>query len=132
MHLFDVGRLPRLVILSLLWTALVTCENERPINVDWCPERWCTCVSGNFKFGSFVDCLATSPVTNRAYRVFKKDDVSLDFSYACEGERHGNDPDFADKRGPDVIHAWTTRENVRVLAEKLRSRHRSRGRRGYR
>lgn len=37
-----------------------------------------------------------------------------------------NDPDFPDKRGPDVIHAWTTRENVRVLAEKLRSRHRSR------
>jgi glycosyltransferase involved in cell wall biosynthesis len=37
-----------------------------------------------------------------------------------------NDPDFPDKRGPDVIHAWTTRENVRVLAEKLRSRHRAR------
>ena len=37
-----------------------------------------------------------------------------------------NDPDFPDKRGPDVIHAWTTRENVRVLAEKLRSRYQSR------
>jgi glycosyltransferase involved in cell wall biosynthesis len=36
------------------------------------------------------------------------------------------DPDFPDQRGPDVVHAWTTRENVRVLAEKLRSRHRSR------
>jgi hypothetical protein len=30
---------------------------------------------------------------------------------------------FADGRGPQVIHAWTTRENVRVLAEKLRARH---------
>jgi len=37
-----------------------------------------------------------------------------------------NDPDFPDKRGPDVIHAWTARENVRVLTEKLRSRHRAR------
>ncbi|MDI1318911.1 MAG: hypothetical protein PSW75_01790, partial [bacterium] len=37
-----------------------------------------------------------------------------------------NDPDYANKRGPDVIHAWTTRENVRVLADKLRSRHRAR------
>jgi glycosyltransferase involved in cell wall biosynthesis len=36
------------------------------------------------------------------------------------------DPDFPNTRGPDVVHAWTTRENVRVLAEKLRSRHRSR------
>ncbi len=30
---------------------------------------------------------------------------------------------FADGRGPDVIHAWTTRENVRRLVEELRSRH---------
>ena len=30
---------------------------------------------------------------------------------------------FPDGRGPDVLHAWTTRENVRVLAEKLRARH---------
>ncbi|MDP2137572.1 MAG: glycosyltransferase [Candidatus Didemnitutus sp.] len=37
-----------------------------------------------------------------------------------------NDPDFPNQRGPDVIHAWTTRENVRVLVAKLRSRHRSR------
>ncbi len=37
-----------------------------------------------------------------------------------------HDPDFPNKRGPDVVHAWTTRENVRVLTEKLRSRHRSR------
>ena len=36
------------------------------------------------------------------------------------------DPDFANLRGPDVIHAWTTRENVRLLAEQLRSRHGSR------
>jgi glycosyltransferase involved in cell wall biosynthesis len=33
---------------------------------------------------------------------------------------------FADRRGPDVIHVWTTRENVRALADKLRTRHRSR------
>ncbi len=26
-------------------------------------------------------------------------------------------------RGPDVVHAWTTRENVRQLAESLRARH---------
>ncbi|SDS25693.1 Glycosyltransferase involved in cell wall bisynthesis [Opitutus sp. GAS368] len=37
-----------------------------------------------------------------------------------------NDPDFPDRRGPDIIHAWTTRENVRLLAEQLRSRHASR------
>lgn len=37
-----------------------------------------------------------------------------------------NDPDFADKRGPDIVHVWTTSENVRILAEKLRSRHQSR------
>ena len=30
---------------------------------------------------------------------------------------------FADGRGPDVIHAWTPREHVRILTEKLRSRH---------
>jgi glycosyltransferase involved in cell wall biosynthesis len=33
---------------------------------------------------------------------------------------------FPDGRGPDVIHAWTTRENVRRLAESLRQRHRAR------
>ena len=30
---------------------------------------------------------------------------------------------FTDGRGPQVIHAWTTRENVRTLTEKLRARH---------
>ena len=30
---------------------------------------------------------------------------------------------FPHGRGPDIIHAWTTRENVRVLTEKLRHRH---------
>ena len=30
---------------------------------------------------------------------------------------------FANGRGPEVIHAWTTRENVRALTEKLRARH---------
>jgi len=30
---------------------------------------------------------------------------------------------FADGRGPQIIHAWTTRENVRHLTEKLRARH---------
>lgn len=30
---------------------------------------------------------------------------------------------FADGRGPHIIHAWTTRENVRTLAEQLRTRH---------
>jgi glycosyltransferase involved in cell wall biosynthesis len=30
---------------------------------------------------------------------------------------------FPDGRGPDVIHAWTTRENVRLLATRLRDRH---------
>ncbi len=30
---------------------------------------------------------------------------------------------FPNGRGPDLIHAWTTRENVRGLAEKLRARH---------
>lgn len=30
---------------------------------------------------------------------------------------------FADGRGPDVIQAWTTRENVRQLTESLRARH---------
>ncbi len=30
---------------------------------------------------------------------------------------------FADGRGPQVVHAWTTRENVRTLTEKLRARH---------
>jgi len=33
---------------------------------------------------------------------------------------------FADGRGPDVIHAWTPREHVRILTEKLRARHGSR------
>lgn len=33
---------------------------------------------------------------------------------------------FPNGRGPDVIHAWTTRENVRQLTEKLRARHGSR------
>ena len=44
----------------------------------------------------------------------------LTFAEAERGEG------FADGRGPDVIHAWTTRENVRVLTEKLRLRHRAR------
>lgn len=30
---------------------------------------------------------------------------------------------FADHRGPDVIHAWTTRENVRQLTARLRARY---------
>lgn len=30
---------------------------------------------------------------------------------------------FADGRGPDIIHSWTTRENVRRLTEKLRALH---------
>lgn len=30
---------------------------------------------------------------------------------------------FADGRGPDILHAWTTRENVRQLTESLRARH---------
>src|ERR1035437_6434082 len=34
---------------------------------------------------------------------------------------------FPDGRGPDVIHAWTTRENVRVLTNKGRKRHQPRG-----
>ena len=33
---------------------------------------------------------------------------------------------FANGHGPDVIHAWTTRENVRGLTEKLLARHRAR------
>lgn len=33
---------------------------------------------------------------------------------------------FPDGRGPDVIHAWTTRENVRVLATRLKAKFRSR------
>jgi glycosyltransferase involved in cell wall biosynthesis len=32
---------------------------------------------------------------------------------------------FADGRGPDLIHAWTTRENVRRLTQKLRARHKA-------
>jgi len=32
---------------------------------------------------------------------------------------------FPNGRGPDLIHAWTTRENVRILTEKLRGRHRA-------
>ena len=38
----------------------------------------------------------------------------------------GSGVTFPDGRGPDIIHAWTTRENVRQLAEKLRTRHRAR------
>jgi len=34
-----------------------------------------------------------------------------------------NGAGFADGRGPDVIHAWTTREPVRQLTELLRHRH---------
>ncbi|RXK55688.1 glycosyltransferase [Oleiharenicola lentus] len=30
---------------------------------------------------------------------------------------------FSDDRAPDIIHAWTTRENVRRLTETLRARH---------
>lgn len=33
---------------------------------------------------------------------------------------------FSDGRGPDIIHAWTTRENVRILTERLRARYQSR------
>jgi len=33
---------------------------------------------------------------------------------------------FKNGRGPDLIHAWTTRENVRRLAEQIASRHSSR------
>lgn len=37
-----------------------------------------------------------------------------------------HDATFLDGRGPDLIHAWTTRENVRSLTETLRARHGSR------
>lgn len=33
---------------------------------------------------------------------------------------------FSDARGPDLVHAWTTRESVRRLAERLRDVHRCR------
>lgn len=33
---------------------------------------------------------------------------------------------FADGRGPDIIHAWTTRENVRQLAARMLQRHAAR------
>ena len=33
---------------------------------------------------------------------------------------------FPNGRGPEVIHAWTTRENVRILTENLRARHAAR------
>ncbi len=33
---------------------------------------------------------------------------------------------FADGRGPDLVHAWTTRENVRQLTQALRGRYRTR------
>jgi glycosyltransferase involved in cell wall biosynthesis len=33
---------------------------------------------------------------------------------------------YPDGRGPDIIHAWTTRENVRRLTDQLRQRHGSR------
>lgn len=32
-------------------------------------------------------------------------------------------PGFADERGPDIVHAWTTRENVRRFCHALASRH---------
>lgn len=32
---------------------------------------------------------------------------------------------FANGRGPDIVHAWTTRENVRVLTAALRARHKA-------
>lgn len=41
-------------------------------------------------------------------------------------EQARQDPGFANRRGPDVIHAWTTRENVRLLAGQVRARHGSR------
>ncbi|MDB6115994.1 MAG: putative glycosyl transferase [Lacunisphaera sp.] len=41
----------------------------------------------------------------------------------AEAERGGV---FANGRGPEIIHAWTTRENVRAVAQKLREAHRSR------
>lgn len=30
---------------------------------------------------------------------------------------------YSNQSGPDIIHAWTTRENVRILTEKLRRKH---------
>jgi glycosyltransferase involved in cell wall biosynthesis len=42
---------------------------------------------------------------------------ALTFEQAAEGGG------FPDGRGPDVVHAWTTREAVRRLAEEVRSRH---------
>ncbi|MES1167514.1 MAG: glycosyltransferase family 4 protein, partial [Pseudomonadota bacterium] len=41
----------------------------------------------------------------------------LSYAEAAEGVT------FANGRGPDVIHAWTTRENVRTLTASLRARH---------
>ncbi|MBI2517715.1 MAG: hypothetical protein HYV95_12495 [Opitutae bacterium] len=43
-------------------------------------------------------------------------------TFAAAGQSTG----FANGRGPDIIHAWTTRENVRRLTETLRARHHSR------
>lgn len=45
---------------------------------------------------------------------------ALDFAEAARGVT------FPDGRGPDIVHAWTTRENVRTLALALRERHRAR------
>jgi glycosyltransferase involved in cell wall biosynthesis len=42
---------------------------------------------------------------------------ALTFEQAAEGGG------FPDGRGPDIVHAWTTREAVRRLAEEVRARH---------
>ncbi len=38
-------------------------------------------------------------------------------------EEAGQNLNFTNGRGPDLIHAWTTRENVRHLTEKIHARH---------
>ncbi len=45
---------------------------------------------------------------------------------ACGGILHAdavNGVTFPNGRGPDVVHAWTTRENVRVVAERVKQVH---------
>ncbi|MBP6506159.1 MAG: hypothetical protein KA257_01230 [Opitutaceae bacterium] len=59
--------------------------------------------------------------------------VARDKATLCQLDRaafHGltyaeaeQNPGFANQRGPDIVHAWTPRENVRQLAARLRARH---------
>jgi glycosyltransferase involved in cell wall biosynthesis len=66
-----------------------------------------------------IDCQIAVPKSSKINRVART--ISSRVQTFAQIEKSG--VSFADGRGPDIVHAWTPRETVRVFCEKIIQRH---------